>query len=59
MRKLALYFNAKEEEFADIVNAHPENKFRELLQIVKETGLYEVDSSDERKIQAVESKMKW
>lgn len=50
MRKLALYFNANDEEFKDIVNAHPDSNFKELLKIVKETGMYDCEISDEGKI---------
>jgi len=50
MRKLALYFNAKEEEFKDIVNVHPDSNFKELLKIVKETGMYDCEINDEGKI---------
>lgn len=59
MRKLALYFNAKEEDFKDIVNAHPESKFKELLAIVKETGMYDCEVNDEVKISNVESRFRW
>ena len=58
-RKLALFFNKSEGEFAELVKEHPEANFRELLKILKEKGTYEIDLEDEVKIEGVKSKFLW